>query len=75
MSRSEYEANEALFEACEHRHDTTNPDAAYRTPCATCTRLAFRQNHKPAKAPTWWLSPALAVTLGLLLAGVLLGSV
>lgn len=32
------------------------------------TRRAFRQNHKPAKTPTWWLSPALAVTLGVALA-------
>lgn len=60
---TEYEANQALFETCEHRHDTTNPDAAYRTPCRVC----FRLNHTPPKAPTWWMSPALAITLGVLL--------
>lgn len=24
------------YETCEHRHDTTNPDAFYVTPCRLC---------------------------------------
>lgn len=24
------------YEPCEHRHDSTNPDAFYTSPCAVC---------------------------------------